>query len=858
MLLRFLRTDLVEEVCGDLEENFHFIRERTSLFAANCNYWYQVLNYLRPFAMRRSKSFRLNSYGMYRNYFRISFRNLLRQKLYSVINIGGLSLGLTCFIIAMLYVQHELSYDLFYKNADRIYRIYQRQIGNVHLGTDQFAVTPALLPSVLHEECPEVEYATSVAVDFALLTFDDHHFYERGLAADPNFFNVFAIPFLQGNPTRAFDDPVNIVITASLAEKIFGTRDPIGQFVNYQNGEPFAVTGVIADPPSNSSLQYSFIVNLLSNTYYSEEIKKTTWNNNAFHTFFLLSEGADPAQLQSKFPALIKKYRDSESYASYPFKDHYRLQNIGGIHLETGVNDDIGLKGNKQYVYLFSAVALIVLLLACVNYMNLAIARSIKRAREVGLRKVVGALRSQIIFQFLGESVLIAFLSLLLAVGLTHLLLPVFGRLMERPIEIDYLANRLLLPALLLLVTLVGLLSGSYPAFVMSSLRPVEILKGKNSGLTGSKVQRVLLVAQYAVAITLVISSIVIYTQLRFVQEKELGYDRRNVITIPVRDYSLVEGFETLRIEWQKNPAILESSYCTSLPINVTSSHIINDEVGAGTEDDIAIYESRVDYGFLDVFGITLLTGRNFSRDVKSDGNSAYLINETAAKALGWTPEEAVGKQIVDDGPKTIIGVIKDFHMHSMHLQIQPLILKVNRAYVNYIAVKVTGEDLPETISFLKKTIAERSPYPFEYQFLDERFDQLYKSELKLGEIFGVFTVLSILIASLGLFGLAAFMSGQRTKEIGIRKVLGASIQNIMTLLTKDFLVMVGLAFVISVPIAWLAMRAWLQEFAYRINMEWWMFGVAGILAAIIAGITISHQSLRASMMDPVESLRSE
>lgn len=795
---------------------------------------------------------------MYQNYFKISVRSLLKQKLYSGINIGGLTIGLTCFIIIMLYVQHELSFDRFYKDSDRIYRVYQRQVGNTHLGTDYFAVTPALLPSVLQEEFPEVEHATSVADEVALLGVDDHHFYEKGLAADHHFFDVFGLPFLRGNSKLALNDPKSIILTTSLARKIFGTEDPIGQTINYQNEDAFVVTGVINDPPSNSSLQFSFVINLLSNSWYNEEMKQATWDNNAFHSFFLLAEGADPQLLQKKFPALITKYRDPVSYASYPFKDEYLLQKLPDIHLETGINDDIGLKGNQRYVILFSVVALIVLLLACVNYMNLAIARSIKRAREVGLRKVVGAVRRQLIVQFLGESVLIALLSLLLALGLTYVLVPFFGRLMERQIELDLFANKLLIPGLLMLVIVVGLFSGSYPAVIMSSLRPVEVLKGKiKGGLAGSGLQRWLLIGQYAVAITLVISSFVIYTQLRFMQEKELGYDRKNVITIPVRDYSLIKGFETLRGEWQNNSNILAATFSTSLPTHITSSHIINDEVGNSKGDDVAIYESRVSHDFIDVFGITLLEGRNFSRETESDVN-AYLINETAAKALGWSPKDAIGKEIIDDGTKTIIGVIKDFHMHSMHLPIQPLLLRINTTYVNYISVKIKGKNIPETISFLEETIKKRSAFPFEYQFLDERFDQLYKSEMKLGEIFGVFTILSILIASLGLFGLAAFMSEQRTKEIGIRKVLGASIQSIMLLLTKDFLGMVAFAFLVSIPVAWFVMHRWLEEFAYRISMEWWMFFAAGGLALMIAYITISYQSLRASLMDPVESLKSE
>ena len=529
------------------------------------------------------------------------------------------------------------------------------------------------------------------------------------------------------------------------------------------------------------------------------------------------------------------------------------------MHLQQAVNFDIGIKGNQRYVYLFSVVALIVLLLACVNYMNLAIARSIKRAREVGLRKVVGAIRRQLIGQFLGESLLITFLSLLVAVGFAYLLIPLFGRLMERPIEFNFFENRLLLPGLFVLVILVGLFSGSYPAFIMSSLRPVQVLKGKMDGkLSGSRLQRWLIVGQYGVSIVLVITSLMIYRQLQFMKQKELGLDRENVITIHIKDNSLNKNYENIRAEWQQYPGIVATTASQHLPINITSSHIINDVPGGSKEDDLAIYEGRVNYDFLEVFGITLAAGRDFSREIKSDLSESYLINETAAKALGWTPEEAVGKQVIDEHPKTIIGVVKDFHMHSMHLAIQPLMFKPYPGWANYISARVRPENLPETIAFMEKTIKKYSPYPFEYRFLDDHFEQLYKSEMKLGEIFGFFTLLSILIASLGLFGLAAFMSQQRTKEIGIRKALGASVQSIVVLLSRDFLSLVGFAFLVSIPIAWYAVHEWLQGFAYRVNIGWGLFAMAGILALLMANLAIGYQSVKAAMTKPVDSLRSE
>ena len=796
---------------------------------------------------------------MFENYTKIAFRNLLRQKLYAGINIGGLAAGLASFIIILLYVQHEFSYDTFYKNADRIYRVYQKQGGNVFLGSDFFGLTPSRLASVMEEEFPEVEVATAMDEKWALLSTEKNNFWERGLAGNNHFFDVFAIPFIQGNPKIALKDSKSIVLTKSLASKIFPNSDPMGQSLKYQNGETYFVSGIIADPPTNSSLQYTYVVNILSDYWYGENLKRAKWNNNNIHTFFLLVEGANPSQLTDKFPALLNKYKDPVDYAKYPFKDEYMIQALPTMYMTSGINFDIGLKGNARYVWLFSTVAVIVLLLACVNYMNLAVARSIKRAREVGLRKVVGAVRSQLVGQFLGESVMITFISLGLAVGMTYVLLPVFGEVMERPIELNFFSNTWLLPGLFVLVLLVGIFAGSYPALIMSSLRPAEVLKGKTGNkLSGSILQRSLVILQYFASIVLIIGSIVIYQQLQFMRQKELGYDKDGVITIDMQDHALVTQIDNLKNEWLQYPVIKGVTMSTQLPINVTSSHMVNDEINDEASDDVAIYECRTDDDFINVFGIELIAGRNFSLKNKSDSAHSYLINERAAKALGWTPQEAIGKEIIDDGPKTIVGVVKDFHIHSLHMPIEPLMIRSYTGYGTFISVKVEKGNEQEAIAILEKTIKKFSPWPFEYQFLDQRFDQLYQSEMKLGEIFGVFTIVSILIASLGLFGLAAFTTGQRTKEIGIRKVLGASAKQVVVLLSKDFIRMVAIAFIVAVPVGWYTMNSWLSDFAYRVNIEWWTFAIAGVLALLIANATISYQSIKASVMNPVDSLKEQ
>jgi putative ABC transport system permease protein len=859
LLRRFLREDLAEEVQGDLEEKFYTDAKVKSAFRTKLGYWFQVLNYLRPFALRKKRAAPLNQYDMFQNYFKIASRNLLKQKLYSGINIAGLTLGLTCFMVILLYVQHEFSYDNFYPNTQRIHRVHQKQAGNEFMGTDYFAVTPAQLARVMMEECPEVTHATTVQRTSGLLSHSETNFWQEGIAADAEFFNVFRISFNEGNPQTALTDGRSIVLTQTLAQTVFGDQDPIGKAFRYQGGEEdFTVTGIIPDPPANASFKYSFVIHLLYSAGYAEEIKRTGWNNNSYYTFFELAEATSIPALENRFATLLKKYQLPEDYANYSFKDQYFAQSLTDSYFQSGVNFEIGQKGNLKVIYAYAAVALIVLLLACVNYMNLAVARSVKRAREVGLRKVVGAMRKQLIAQFLGESVLIAMFALMLAIGLTYSVLPFFAKIVERPVEFNLLSNPWVLPALLALVLVVGLLSGSYPALAMSSLKPVDVLKTKSDiKISGFSLQQFLIVFQFVASIVLIISSVVIYRQINFMKNKELGYDKENVVTIWIKDRALREKFDVLANEWQQHPGVIHTTMATSLPADISSSTLIKKT--AADKDQLAIYQWSVGADFLNVFGIELVAGRTFSEEIKSDlSQENAIINETAARALGWTAEEAIGKQVDRDGAVTIIGVVKDFHMLSMHLPIQPLMIRYDNFWGRFFALKIKPTEMPQTLSHIEAVLKKNSIYPFEYQFLSDEYNKLYNSELKLGEVFGFFTITSIVIASLGLFGLAAFTANQRTKEIGIRKVLGASVQQVVFILSKSFAWRILAAFIIAVPIGWYAMNVWLQDFAYRIDVAWWIFALAGLSAFLLAGISIGYQSIKASMANPVDSLRSE
>ncbi|MEM9723470.1 MAG: FtsX-like permease family protein, partial [Bacteroidota bacterium] len=640
---------------------------------------------------------------------------------------------------------------------------------------------------------------------------------------------------------------------------VFGNQDPVGKAMIYQNGEVYLVSGIVKDPPSTSSLQFSHVASLISDPDYKREMEREKWNNHNYFTFFALKEHSDPSVLESKLPEIYNKYSGLDD--TYSNKGTYYVQALRDLHLETGMNADLGSKGNIQYIRLFSLVALLILLLACINYTNLAIARSMRRAKEVGIRKTIGARFGQLMGQFLGESVLIAGLSLLFALVLTYFLLPVFGSIMGRSLEIHIQENPFLLLVLLGLVICVGLLAGSYPALVMSSLKPIQVLKGKiRERFSTSSFQKILIIGQYATSIAMIIGSIAIYQQFQFIKRKDLGYEKDHVLSIPIsfRDNQLRESLATLKTDWLSHPQIEGVSTSGTLPIYVSSSTTINDDKGSPKDDDLVVYENRVDYDFLDLYNIPLLAGRNFSPDFPTDLEKGYILNETAAKSLGWTAQEAVGKHFTHMGEETVIGVVKDFHIHPMRMEIAPLMMLLNQGFYSFVSIKVRPDNLSQTLDFLKETFQANSPYPFEYSFLDARFNRLYQDDQRLGSILGFFTLLAFLVASLGLFGLAAFSATQRTKEIGIRKVMGATVKHIVRMLSVDFMRLVLVGFLIAIPIAWYAIHTWLEGFAYGIEMKWWVFGLVGLSAMLIAFLTISFQSIKAALMNPLECLVDE
>ncbi|MEM6629296.1 MAG: ABC transporter permease [Bacteroidota bacterium] len=859
----FCRPEYHLDIEGDLLELYAEKKRKSGVRIAQIHVLLEVLLLFRPSIIRPLFSKPISiPYSMYKHYFLISWRSLFNHKLYSLLNIGGLAIGIASFLLISLFVYHELSYDRFYPDSDQIYRIIQKWEGDEFMGTEFLANTPAGMAPMLLRKFPEVTHATTLIDNEQLMQFQGQRYLEKGLKIDPHFFEVFPLDFIDGSSRDIVQKNDYIILTESLAYKIFGERNPIGELIEYGDSSSYIVSGIVRDFPPNSSFQFSFFTSIIPDREYQRDlIYEEKWYSSSFQTFFRLGEGADPLALQEKSQAYMDEIR--ENVNPIPFiTPYYFVQPLSDFYLETETSEEIVRKGNPTYVYLFSIIAALILLLACINYMNLAIARSIQRMKEVGLRKVIGAKKGQVAQQFLSESVLITGVALLIALGITYFLMPLFGQLLERNLTLDFGKAQFLLVGLFFLLFLVGIISGSYPAFYLSSLRPVEIFKGKILGsFSGLTLQRALIVAQYVISITLIIGSLVIYRQFQFIQQKELGYDRDHILTLPVQEGSVYENLALLQDEWSKNPNILSTTASSSLPINVDATTMISPSFGdpLGEEEGLNIYRVRTDEHYLKVFGMDLVAGRNFSREVLSDWTTGRMINETAAKALGWSAEEAVGKQIRhNEVDATILGVIKDFHMHSFHLTIQPLMLTPDRQYSGFISLKVQAEELPKTLDMLEKSLQTYSSYPFEYAFLDEKFDQLYKDEQKLGNLLWVFTCLAIVIASLGLFGLAGFSISRKTKEIGIRKVLGASTQQIVQFLSQDFLKLVLIAFSIATPIGWYAMHRWLEGFAYGIKIEWWVFALAGIGAILMALLTVSAHSIKAALANPIESLKNE
>jgi putative ABC transport system permease protein len=790
---------------------------------------------------------------MINSYFTIAWRNLLRNRVSSAINIFGLTIGLTCFTLITLYIQYETSFDQNHEKVDRIYRIAQQQKGNFYRGTDRFTGTPSVLSPTLRREFPEVETAVTLQLFSTPLEKDDDVFQEVGLFSDEYLFDVFTFPVVKGVGKKALLDPSAIILSESLAKKYFGDRDPIGQTVLIKGDQLLTVKGIIQDVPTNQHFTFDFITSFRNLPFYEEN----RWNSNNFITYVVLSKGQSPELLERKLLSLDKYTK--EGYTGLPFKPGFFLQPLKDIHLKSQINFEIGVNNDMRTIWLFASIGFVILLLASVNYMNLATAGSAARAKEVGMRKAMGALKHQLVHQFLGESILLTAIAFMLSIALVDLLLPFFGELLGKSIPLTIMGNYWLMFGMLGGAVLLAALSGLYPAFFLAALMPAKaikgnFLKGENSG---SILRNALVVGQFTVSIVLATASIVIEQQLEFVQSKKLGYNHDDIVYVPNSDAKVSARFSTLRTELLRNPLIDKISLASEVPLNMGSEGIANRWDGNDDNRNLYIYRSYVDYDFIDLFEIQLIDGRNFSPTQPTDSARGYILNESAVRALGWT--SAVGKQF-EDGE--VIGVVKDFHFQPLDLTIQPMFLKF-RSKANdpnsNIVLKLRTERKDEAIAYILQMLRTISPHtPYECHYLENDYHQLYDSERRLGQAFNVFTALALFIACMGLVGLVSHLVVQRTKEIGIRKVLGATIGNIVTLLSSGFLKLLVISIIIASPIAFWALNKWLEDFAYRIEMQWWTFILSGLIAVGVALLTISVQSIKAALMNPVKSLKAE
>ncbi|MFK5972570.1 MAG: ABC transporter permease [Flavobacteriaceae bacterium] len=793
---------------------------------------------------------------MIKNYFKIAWRNFVKGRLYSFINLSGLTIGMTSFILIALFVQYELSYDKQHENVDDIYRVISKQPGNIYKGTDLFSGTPLPLGPAMVNDFPEVEAKTGIDLRWRLLNRDEEVFNEQGIFADKGFFDVFTVPLISGEGKTALDEPFNILLTESLAEKFFGSESPLNQTITFDRKTNFTIKGVVADPPKNQHFNYSYIASISAAWEYFKN--RNAWGNNVATTYVKLAEGTDYRQLEAKL-SVYQKNSEKELAKYGLMAPIYKLQPLKDIHLYSKVNFELEPNGDMKYVYLYSLIALVILLLASINYMNLTTVRSAQRAKEVGMTKVLGANRGQLMYQFLGESFLFTIFSFLLALGLAAILLPEFGQLLDKDIPFNIVGNKWLLLGMFALAIVVGSLSGLYPAVFLSGVSPIKAFRGnflKNTGRS-AWLRNGLVIGQFTAAIVLAIGSLIIYQQLQFTQNKNLGYNKEHIVHVPYSTSEIADNEDVIRNELLRNPKINKVSISSQIPFDFDNQGPIKNWEGNTTEEQLGIYRTFVDYDFIDVLGMEIVEGRPFSKEFATDEKEGYIINEAAAKALGW--ETSVRKEF-DDGH--VIGVVKDFHIQKFDLVIEPLYMRMRPQWAKTfgeVIMTVNTENFEETKAYITSVMNEAAPLvPFDVKFLDDTYAQLYNSEIRLGSTFNIFTILALFIASMGMFGLVSHSVLQRTKEIGIRKVLGSSTITIVSLVSKDFLKLMVIAVLVACPIAYYFMNDWLQGFAYRIEIDWWVFALVAFISVIIAMVTISFQAIKAAIANPIKSLRSE
>jgi len=803
---------------------------------------------------------------MLKNYFTVALRNLLRYKGYSVINVLGLSIGIACCILIMLYVQDELSYDQFHEKHDRIYRLVES--ATIAGRPIEAAVTPPPWAPALAKEYPGIESFTRIKPPNSrwLIRYMDNRFYEKHFVfADSSVFDVFTLPLVQGNAETALTEPHTVVLSESMVDKYFGNENPIGKVITGDDIYEFTITGIMRDMPSNSHFHADFMASYASlapNKLYGEP---SSMQGNAFnhtlYTYFLLEDGYGPEALERELPGFLDNYL-GEMLKSIGIVATPYLQPLTDIHLHSHLEGEIAPNSDIRYVYIFSSLAVFILLIACVNFMNLSTARSARRAQEVGVRKVLGAQRNQLIKQFVGESVLYSVIALAVAMGLVHVLLPQFNVLSGKALAMDY-QSAWLVPTLAAIALLTGVGAGGYPAFVLSSFRPVAVLTGAlKAGVSSSLLRKVLITFQFIISIIMIVGTVAILDQLEYMQNKKLGFDQDHLLVVRMPDEEVIKGYPVYKNAVLQYTEVVNVSSSTSVPGSLPSLSLVTPE---GVErDQSPLYQLIwTDYDFVETLDIKLVSGRTFSREFGSD-STACLINEAAVRVLGW--EDPVGRTYrltgaTDETPSlNVIGVMEDFHNQSLHQPIEPLMILMTSEPSAFMVIRIQGSNVSRGLEVLQEQWRQTYPsHPaMDYSFLDEDLERLYLAETRLGSVFIAGAILSILIACLGLLGLSSFMAEQRTREIGVRKVLGATITNVILLLSRDFTKLILLAFVVGAPAGYYIMQTWLEDFPYRVELGLGVFVFSGLSALLIAWLTVGYQAFKAAASNPADALHAE
>jgi putative ABC transport system permease protein len=831
-------------LAGDFEEIYSEILRDRGTGAAALWYWGQVLRSIPSFIFDSL----FWSVHMFKNYFKVAVRNIKRHKGYSFINITGLAIGMACCLLISLWVLDELSFNRFHTNVDQLYRVefdqnYSGKLFHVN-------VSPYPMAKALEAEIPEIDHAVRITgMGELLVRYGDKMLYQDGImAVDQAFLEIFTFPLVKGDALTALNDPDSMIVSEELAEKYFGSEDPLGKTLTINTRHAFRVTGVMKNIPQNSDFRFKMLLSFK----FLEDTGNTNddWDSNNIPTYIKLRGDASVAQVTAKITELNSRHRDIQDLT-------FSLMPLARIHLYGHFGFDTGPRA-AQYVYIFSIIAFFVLFIACINFMNLTTARSAKRAKEVGIRKVVGAVRGEITRQFYGESLLFTLISLVIALGIVAAALPSFNSLTGKNLSLHLFSYWKLLLGLTGVALVTGLTSGSYPALFLGSFQPIRTLRGKlRSGPKSVLFRRTLVVVQFTLSISLIIGTGVVYSQLNFLKSKKLGYEKEHTVYLPMRgvDRSL---YSQLKSELQRSPDLLGVSGARHRPSAIGSNTDNARWEGRDPEIDVSTYMTQVDYDFFETMGIELVEGRSFSKEYSTDRESAYIINEELVKVMGV--DSAVNIRFGwgnTDGQ--VIGIVKNFHFLPLNRNIEPLVITLNPEGINYVMIRLSSQDIPAGLAFIEETWKRVVPnFPFEFRFLNEDFDALYRSEERMGDILKYFAGLAVFIACLGLLGLASFAAEQRTKEIGIRKVLGASSFQIYGLIYKEFILLLGAANLIAWPVSYLVMRGWLQDFAYRTGISVVIFVLAALVAVLSAFLMVGFQALKASRANPVKALRYE